>query len=63
MPGWGCPHEVNDLCQHVAGARCQPGMKGCVLYIRMRASRQLIDHTNSSASPRAESDENPAQKR
>jgi hypothetical protein len=31
MSGWGCPHEVNGICDHVDGAYCRPGMKGCVL--------------------------------
>ena len=36
MPGggWGCPHELNDLCGKVAGRPCDPGMKGCELYGR-----------------------------
>lgn len=29
--GWGCPHEVNDVCTRVGGLPCDPGMKGCVL--------------------------------
>jgi hypothetical protein len=32
MSGWGCPHEVNGICDHVDGAYCRPGMKGCVLH-------------------------------
>ena len=28
---WGCPHEVDGLCQRVNGAICEPGMRGCVL--------------------------------
>jgi hypothetical protein len=28
---WGCPHEVDGLCQRVSGAICEPGMRGCVL--------------------------------
>ena len=34
MPGggWGCPHEVDDLCSKVANRPCDPGMKGCELY-------------------------------
>ncbi|CAK0765412.1 hypothetical protein CCP3SC5AM1_410003 [Gammaproteobacteria bacterium] len=32
--GWGCPHEVNGICQHVNGKNCDPGMKGCVLFGR-----------------------------
>jgi len=32
--GWGCPHEVHGECLHVPGQRCDPGMKGCVLFGR-----------------------------
>lgn len=28
---WGCPHELDGLCQRVNGAICEPGMRGCVL--------------------------------
>lgn len=28
---WGCPHEFAGLCQRLAGAYCDPGMRGCVL--------------------------------
>lgn len=31
MSGWGCPHEVDGLCQRVNGALCEPGMRGCVI--------------------------------
>ena len=31
MGGWGCPHEVNGLCQRVQNRPCDPGMKGCIL--------------------------------
>ena len=34
MGGWGCPHELNGMCQHVQGRACDPGMKGCELYGR-----------------------------
>ena len=29
--GWGCPHEVNDVCTKVNHLPCDPGMKGCEL--------------------------------
>jgi len=34
MGSWGCPHEVNGICQKVNKLACDPGMKGCVLYGR-----------------------------
>ena len=34
MGGWGCPHEVDGKCQKVNNLRCDPGMKGCVLFGR-----------------------------
>ena len=38
VSGWGCPHELDGTCQHVAGRPCDPGMKGCVLAGRFRFS-------------------------
>jgi hypothetical protein len=35
---WGCPHEVDGLCIRVKQRRCDPGMKGCVLYGRFAFS-------------------------
>ena len=32
--GWGCPHEVDDVCTKINNLRCDPGMKGCVLFGR-----------------------------
>jgi len=32
--GWGCPHEVDDICTKISNLPCDPGMKGCVLYGR-----------------------------
>ena len=29
--GWGCPHEIDDICTRINGLPCDPGMKGCVL--------------------------------
>ncbi len=31
---WSCPHDLNGVCQRVAGAQCRPGMRGCVLHGR-----------------------------
>lgn len=31
MSGWGCPHDINGICQKVLKRKCDPGMKGCVL--------------------------------
>jgi hypothetical protein len=31
MSAWGCPHEIDGLCERVQRAYCRPGMKGCVL--------------------------------
>ncbi|MDQ7989306.1 MAG: hypothetical protein REI09_06695 [Candidatus Dactylopiibacterium sp.] len=33
---WGCPHDVEGVCQRVRGARCSPGMRGCELEGRVR---------------------------
>ena len=31
MGSWGCPHEIQGICQKVAKRACDPGMRGCVL--------------------------------
>jgi hypothetical protein len=38
MASWGCPHEVNGVCQKVNELPCDPGMKGCVLFGRFTFS-------------------------
>jgi hypothetical protein len=35
MSSWGCPHEVDGVCQRVRDARCDPGMLGCVVQGRV----------------------------
>jgi hypothetical protein len=35
MSSWGCPHEVDGVCQKVRGARCDPGMMGCVIQAKV----------------------------
>lgn len=35
MGSWGCPHDLNGICQNVNERDCDPGMKGCVLYGRV----------------------------
>lgn len=34
MSSWGCPHDLNGKCARVNSVRCDPGMKGCVLFGR-----------------------------
>ncbi len=36
MGSWSCPHDLDGVCQLVKGARCDPGMRGCILYGRYR---------------------------
>ncbi|MDR2240031.1 MAG: hypothetical protein LBE33_06260 [Zoogloeaceae bacterium] len=36
MSSWSCPHDLNGICQKVAGAVCDPGMRGCVLHGKVR---------------------------
>lgn len=33
---WGCPHDLNGVCQKVRGAVCSPGMRGCELEGKVR---------------------------
>lgn len=34
MSSWSCPYDLDGVCQKVRGARCDPGMRGCVLHGR-----------------------------
>jgi hypothetical protein len=36
MSSWSCPHDTDGVCQLVRGARCEPGMRGCILHGRYR---------------------------
>ena len=58
MTSWSCPHDLNGVCQKVAGAVCDPGMRGCVLEGKVRFAN---DCKNEPRKPvKAES---PAQKK
>jgi len=59
--GWGCPHEVNDICTRINNLPCDPGMKGCVLAgrfvfaneeknqrLRMKQAHQQADENDTS---------------
>lgn len=39
MSSWSCPHDLDGVCQHVRGARCDPGMRGCILHGRFRFAK------------------------
>lgn len=41
MGSWGCPHEVNGVCQRLKQLPCDPGMKGCILSGRVVFSNPL----------------------
>ncbi len=65
MSSWSCPHDVDGICMRVQGARCDPGMRGCVLHGRyvfakdetgiprkpVRAEKQKAS-TNKTPAPR-----------
>ena len=40
MSSWTCPHDLDGICQKVNGARCDPGMKGCVLFGKVRFANE-----------------------
>lgn len=42
MSSWSCPHEVNGICNKVAGAYCRPGMKGCILVGKVQFEDGLV---------------------
>jgi hypothetical protein len=39
VSSWSCPHDQQGVCQLVKGARCDPGMRGCILHGRFRFAR------------------------
>lgn len=43
MSAWSCPHDVDNVCQRVQGARCEPGMRGCVLEGKVRFAREELN--------------------
>jgi hypothetical protein len=56
MSSWGCPHEVDGLCQRVKNLPCDIGMKGCVLFGRFRfaddsKNRPKKTHASETAPP------------
>lgn len=56
MSSWSCPHDVDGVCQHVRGARCDPGMKGCVLHgkVRFASEDKNLPRKPVKAAPPAE---------
>jgi len=57
--GWGCPYNDTGVCRHVAGRKCDPGMKGCVLagrYVFSREEKNLSRRQKQKASPGNEPD-------
>lgn len=48
-----CRHEQKGLCQKVKGKTCDPGMKGCLLYARMKKySIQQTEQTKKTETPK-----------
>ncbi len=43
MSSWSCPHDSEGVCQLVRGARCDPGMRGCILHGRYRFLRDELE--------------------
>ena len=40
---WGCPHDLNGICQKVLGAICAPGMRGCVMEGKVRFANEAMN--------------------
>jgi hypothetical protein len=43
MSAWGCPHDLDGICQRVNGAVCEPGMRGCELEGKVRFARDEMN--------------------
>lgn len=65
MSAWSCPHDLDNVCQHVQGARCEPGMRGCVLEGKVRFAREEMNQPRKPqrAEPEAESPPPPPRRR
>ncbi len=57
MSSWGCPHEVNGVCQKVNGLPCDPGMRGCTLYGRFVFSNPAKNPPAKRGAPRTEEED------
>lgn len=42
MSSWSCRHELNGICNKVAGAYCRPGMKGCILVGKVKFQDGIV---------------------
>lgn len=62
MGSFGCPHEVDDLCQRVNGAYCVPGMLGCILHgkVEFPDGRERRPRWPDGTGPRSRSARPPA---
>lgn len=49
MSAWSCPHDLNGVCQKVAGAACDPGMRGCVLHGKVRFASEAKNQVRKPA--------------
>ncbi len=62
---WSCPHDLDGVCQQVRGARCSPGMRGCVLEGKVRFANPDMNlprkPVKAEASPPADAE--PAKKK
>ena len=58
--GWGCPHEIDEVCSRIDNLPCDPGMKGCVLAgrfvfadeaknVRLREKQARAENTGAAA--------------
>lgn len=43
MSSWSCPHDMEGICLKVNGARCDPGMRGCVLFGKVRFANEEMN--------------------
>jgi hypothetical protein len=69
MSSWGCPHDLDGKCMRVNHVRCDPGMKGCVLFGRFvwadesknRRGRARRGDTPEPASDKSDSGRGPSE--
>lgn len=60
MSSWSCPHDVDGVCHRVCGARCEPGMRGCVLQGRFVFADEKMNAPRKPVKAQAKAKAEPA---
>jgi hypothetical protein len=42
LSSWSCAYDEGGICHKVAGAYCRPGMKGCILFGKVKFQDGIV---------------------